>query len=78
MVGEFADSALIKAFGQAGEGVFFAPSAIAADLQAQGLQRLGAADEVRERYYAISIERKIKHPAVLAITSAARSDLFAR
>jgi LysR family transcriptional activator of nhaA len=78
VVGEFADSALIKAFGQAGEGVFFAPSAIAADLQAQGLQRLGAADEVRERYYAISIERKIKHPAVLAITSAARSDLFAR
>lgn len=78
VVGEFADSALIKAFGRGGEGVFFAPSAIAADLLEQGMQRLGTADQVRERYYAISVERKIKHPAVLAITSAARSDLFAQ
>lgn len=78
VVAEFADSALARAFGQAGEGVFFAPSAIAEDLLALPmLRRIGRTGDVRERFYAISIERKIKHPGVLAITDAARTSLFA-
>jgi LysR family transcriptional activator of nhaA len=77
IVGEFDDSALMKAFGQAGDAVFPAPTAIARELARQyrvrPVERVAA---VRERYYAISAERRLKHPGVLAITTAARSDLF--
>ncbi|MFH1812516.1 MAG: transcriptional activator NhaR [Pseudomonadota bacterium] len=78
VVGEFDDSALLKAFGQAGAGFFAVPDVIAAEVAEQyGVQSIGTADGVVERYYAISAERRVRHPAVAAICSAARSELFA-
>lgn len=77
IVGEFDDSALMKAFGQAGAGVFVAPTAIAAEVEKHyGVVVIGQTDEVREQFYAISVERKISHPAVAAITETAREWLF--
>jgi LysR family transcriptional activator of nhaA len=77
IVGEFDDSALMKTFGQAGTGVFIAPTPIAAEVEKQyGVIAIGQTDEVVEQFYAISIERKISHPAVVAITETAREWLF--
>jgi len=77
IVGEFDDSALMKAFGQAGDAVFPAPTAIARELTRQyRVRSVGRVAAVRERYYAISAERRLKHPGVLAINTAAKSDLF--
>lgn len=77
IVGEFDDSALMKAFGQAGTGVFVAPTPIAAEVEKQyGVVVIGQTDEVREQFYAISVERKISHPAVAAITETAREWLI--
>ncbi|MBF0470374.1 MAG: transcriptional activator NhaR [Gammaproteobacteria bacterium] len=77
IVGEFDDSALMKAFGRAGTGVFIAPTPIAEEVEKQyGVEVIGQTDEVREQFYAISVERKISHPAVSAITEAAREWLF--
>jgi len=77
IVGEFDDSALMKAFGQAGTGVFIAPTPITAEVEKQyGVVVIGQTDEVREQFYAISVERKISHPAVAAITETAREWLF--
>lgn len=73
IVGEFDDSALMKAFGQAGAGVFIAPTAIAAEVAKQYRATIiGSTDVVREQFYAISTERRISHPAVAAITETAR------
>jgi LysR family transcriptional activator of nhaA len=78
VVGEFDDGALTKAFGKAGIGIFAAPTAIAAEVRRQyGVVALGRTEAVTERFYAISVERRLSHPAVLAISSAARSKLFA-
>ena len=70
---EFEDSALLKVFGQSGDGIFAAPSVIERELQRQyNLEIVGQTEVVRERFYAISYERIIKHPAVTAISNAAR------
>ncbi|HZT28461.1 MAG TPA: transcriptional activator NhaR [Bryobacteraceae bacterium] len=77
LVGEFRDGALMKTFGQAGAGVFTAPSAIEKEIhQHYGVSPIGRIDSVVERYYAISVERKLKHPAVVTISEAARAQLF--
>ncbi len=77
IVGEFDDSALMKAFGQTGTGVFIAPTPIANEVRKQyGVKIIGKTDAVREQFYAISVERKISHPAVAAITETAREWLF--
>jgi LysR family transcriptional activator of nhaA len=77
VVGEFDDSALMKTFGQAGIGAFAAPSAIEREVQSQyGVRVVGRVEAVRERFYAISVERRIKHPAVAAISEQARTRLF--
>jgi LysR family transcriptional activator of nhaA len=77
VIGEFQDNALLKVFGQAGMGLFPASSIIADEVRRQYRVRpLGTLPGVRERYYAISVERKLKHPAVIAITEAARQTLF--
>jgi len=77
VVGEFDDSALLKVFGQAGTGVFAAPSVVGREISRQyRVKPLGEAEGVVERYFAISVERRIKHPGVLAISTAARNDLF--
>jgi LysR family transcriptional activator of nhaA len=74
VTGEFQDSALMKVFGANGAGVFVVPTAIEPELLAQyDVAVLGRTDEVRARFYAISAERRIKHPAVVAITTRARS-----
>lgn len=74
IVGEFDDSALMKVFGQAGKGIFVAPTAIAPEIcQQYGVASLGSTDEVTEEFFAISLERRITHPAVVAITEAARA-----
>lgn len=74
IVGEIADSALLKAFGQAGAGLFVAPSAVEAEVRAQyDVVAIGATDEVRERFWALSGERRIRHPAVGAVVSGARA-----
>ena len=78
IAGEFDDSALMSAFGQAGAGFFAAPTVIADMVMRQyDVQLLGQTDEIQEQFYAISVQRKLTHPAVLAISHAARSDLFA-
>jgi LysR family transcriptional activator of nhaA len=64
----------MKAFGQAGKGVFIAPTAIADEIAKQyDVQTVGNTEDVREQYYAISVERRISHPAVVAITETARA-----
>ena len=76
-MGEFSDSAPLKAFGQASVGAFVAPSAIETEICRQyGVRPIGELPEIRERYYAISVERKLKHPAVVAISQTARGELF--
>jgi LysR family transcriptional activator of nhaA len=78
IVGEFEDNAMLNTFGRNGMGLFFAPSALARDIEEQlGAVLVGQAPELREHFYAISNERKIRHPAIEAILSAKHSGLFA-
>ena len=78
VVGEFADSALMKTFGQMGAGLMVGPRVIEEEICRQyRVEVVGRTDEVRERFYAISVERKVTHPAVLAVTERAREELFA-
>jgi LysR family transcriptional activator of nhaA len=77
VVGEFQDSALLKVFAQAGAGLFVVPSAIEREVRQQyRVSLVGRLDGVIEQFYAISVERKLKHPAVVAISEAAREALF--
>jgi len=74
---EFEDSALLKVFGNQGVGVFPGPTAIAKEIQKQyGVKKVGEAETVTERFYAVSMERRVKHPAVAAIAKAAHSRIF--
>jgi LysR family transcriptional activator of nhaA len=71
VIGEFEDSALLTTFGRAGLGLFPAPSVLGEDIAAQlGAEPVGVLADVREQYYAISNERRIRHPAVEAIRNA--------
>ncbi len=75
---EFDDTALMKAFGREGLGAFPAPAVLAGEIARQfDVQMLGVASGLSEEFYAISVERRITHPAVAEITAAARSELFA-
>ncbi len=77
IIGEFEDHALLRAFGETGAGVFPIPSLLRKQVRKQRTLRiLGQTDAVRIQYYAISAERKLQHPAVLAIRNAARHELF--
>jgi LysR family transcriptional activator of nhaA len=79
IVGEFEDSALLKAFGADGVGIFVAPSVVEREVMTQyDVQVVGRTEEVKERFYAISAERRLKHPAVVAVSDAAKHRLFAR
>ena len=78
VVAEAEDSALLKAFAADGMGAMFVPSVIAKTVcKRYDLVEIAELDGVRERYYAISSERRLVHPAVVAIRSAARRDIFA-
>ena len=76
VVGEFDDGALMKAFGREGRGVFISPSVVDTETAEQyGVELVGRSDELVEDFYAISVERRITHPGVAAITQAARGAL---
>jgi LysR family transcriptional activator of nhaA len=78
VVGEFDDSALLGVFGEEDVGLFPGPTVIADEIQRQyDVVRLGTLRGVRQRFYAISSERRLKHPAVVALTRAARTEMFA-
>ena len=77
VVAEFEDRALMKAFGESGCGVFTSPTAVEQDVvDKYGVEVIGRTEEITERFYLISPERRIKNPAVTAITETARNDLF--
>jgi LysR family transcriptional activator of nhaA len=77
IAGEFDDSALLKAFGEAGAGVFASPSVIEEEIcRMYRMAVIGRTDEIEERFYAISPERRLRHPSLVLITDTARSDLF--
>ncbi len=77
IAGEFEDSALLTAFGQAGVGVFISPTVIESDTTRQyDVEPIGRSDQIRERLFAISAERRLRHPAVVAISQAARLEMF--
>lgn len=76
IVGEFEDYALLRAFAQAGTAVFPIPSVFTKELRKQDkIARIGSTNEVTSSFYAISAERKLKHPAVVAICESARQFL---
>jgi LysR family transcriptional regulator, transcriptional activator of nhaA len=78
IVAEFDDSALLKVFAAQGHGLFAAPSVVADQVCTHyGVQLLGEVSGVRERFYVVSLDRKVKHPAVVAISDSARRGLFA-
>lgn len=78
IVGEFDDSAMMKAFGQSGAGLFFAPTVIARQVcQQYAVVELGRVDSLVEQVYAITTERRLRHPATVAISQSARRELFA-
>lgn len=78
-VGEFDDAALMKAFGREGRGVFMSPAVLERETCEQyGVEVIGRTDELIEEFHAVSVERRITHPCVAAITQAARSRLFGR
>lgn len=78
IVAEADDSALLMTLGEAGIGLFAAPSVVEQEVARQhGARVLGRIDKIRERFYALSIDRKLKHPAVVAICDRARAEVFA-
>lgn len=77
VAGEFDDSALMKAFGARGQGFFAVPRVLEGAIRDQyGVQVLGRTEDVREVYYAITVERRLRHPAVVALVEAARDAIF--
>jgi LysR family transcriptional regulator, transcriptional activator of nhaA len=77
--GEFEDPALLTTFGEWGQAVFPAPTATEREVQRNGrLAVVGRTSTVRERYYAISVERRLTHAGVAAITNAARTEIFSQ
>lgn len=79
IVAEFHDSALMKVFGREGAGVFVGPSVIAEEIcREYESSVIGEIDTVRESFYAITVERKVKHPAMIRIAENARRNLFGR
>ncbi len=77
VVAEIEDTALMKVFGQHGTGIFAAPIVVADEIRAlHGVHLVGRTEEVREHFYAITVERRISHPAVAAIADAARHGIL--
>lgn len=77
IVGEFEDSALLETFAREGSGFAFLPTAVASDLKQQAaLLPCGTLDGVHARYFAITVERRVRHPAVAAVIEAARNALL--
>ena len=78
VVAEVEDSSLMRVLGEAGLGVFAVPDVVEDDLKRRyQVSLVGRAPQLRQRFYAISVERKLKHPAVVAICDASRKTIFA-
>jgi LysR family transcriptional activator of nhaA len=74
---EIEDSALMKTFGKGGMGLFVAPTIVEAEIKRQYMvETVGRIESVKERFYAITVRRQLKHPAVTAILDNARDNLF--
>lgn len=77
IVAEVADNALLESLGEDGDGIFPSSTAVEEHVARRyGVEVVGRAPHVRERFYAISAQRRLTHPAVKAIQQAARSALF--
>jgi LysR family transcriptional activator of nhaA len=77
IIGEFDDAALMTAFGREGRGVFMSASVLELETIAQyGVEVIGRTEEMAEEFFAVSVERRITHPCVAAITEAARGQLL--
>lgn len=76
IVGEFDDSALLKAFGEAGAGLFAAPTTLASYICGRyQVEAIGHIDAVNEQLFAITAERRLTHPAIIAIRDAALNQI---
>lgn len=76
-VAEFEDSALMKAFCQYHNALFAAPAVVRREIvDRYDVEEIGTVEGARERFFAISLERKVRHPGVLALLDAAHEDLF--
>ena len=77
IVGEFEDGATMKAFGQEGHGLFPGSSVAESEIARQyQVHKVGKIPELRERFYGITVERRLKHPAVVAISESAKEKVF--
>jgi LysR family transcriptional regulator, transcriptional activator of nhaA len=76
VVGEFADLALLRVFAEEGFGTFAVPTVMEEAMRRYGFQRIGVAEDIAVRFFAISVERQLRHPAVVAVCDAARNSLF--
>jgi LysR family transcriptional activator of nhaA len=75
-MGEFADLALLRVFAEEGFGVFAVPTVMEDQMRRYGFYKIGATAKITVRFYAISVERQVRHPAVVAVCEAARNSLF--
>ncbi|MFM9882840.1 MAG: transcriptional activator NhaR [Burkholderiales bacterium] len=77
IIGDFDDTALLKAFGEAGVGIFAAPTVTEEEVcEKYHVKVMGRTDAVRQQFYVISVERRLSHPAVVAISNAAHDEIF--
>ena len=77
IIGEFEDSALLKFMGRDGAGLFTCPSSVEGDVRRLfDVQVVGRTDQVRERFYAVSVERRLRHPAVLTTLEQSQKTLM--
>ncbi len=77
VVGECDDAAMLNSFGQAGIGIFPVPSVVETEVRREySVRMVGRTSAVKEYFYAISVEEKLRHPAVVAICEAARKEMF--
>jgi LysR family transcriptional activator of nhaA len=77
LVAEFDDSALMYAFGEVGKGIFPVPTVVEEEFRLRyGVEVAGRTKSVRQQFYAISADRKLQHPAVVAIREVAGREIF--
>ncbi len=77
IVGEFEDGATMQAFAQEGHGLFPGSSVVESEITRQNqVHKVGRITGLRERFYGITVERRLKHPAVLAISESAKEQVF--
>ena len=76
VVGEFADLALLRVFAEEGFGAFAVPTVMEETMRRYGFHKIGATRKISVRFFAISVERQVRHPAAVAVCDAARNNLF--